>query len=175
MGRRSAYIPSVVLSVALLSGCGGGSSRASFTFGPSITSSELGASVVTRLASTYGHVSPVLARRAERIAASDATLAQLVRTGSGQRAGSISPWFVGTDRQGGAVLEYKLERRIAVNSDLPYVVITPDAPAHGTCVSPYAPGWAHLRASGVTQLSALVDLRRKSVVDIGTNARRGRV
>src|SRR6478672_12670098 len=107
MGGRPAYIASVVVSAVLLSCCGGGgSSRASFAFGPSIRSSDLGAGVVTRLASTYGHVSPVLARKAERIAASDATLAQLVRTGNGHRAANISPWFVGNDRQGGAVLEY---------------------------------------------------------------------
>src|SRR3954466_5998899 len=107
MGRRPGYIASVVVSVALLSGCGGGSSRASFTFGPSIGSSELGASVVSRIASNSGHVSPVLARRAERIAASAARLAQLVRMGGGQRAGSISPWSVGNGETHGAVVACK--------------------------------------------------------------------
>lgn len=153
----------------------GGGDRRSFTFGPSSGLPDLAAVSVVRVASTPSHVSPALAREAERIAASDATLARLVRLGSGRRLGSVTAWYVGNDRRGGAVLEYKLDRPIAVNSDLPYVAIPPDAPAHGACVSPYAPGWVHLSASRVTRLSALVDLRRHRVVDIGTDAERGTV
>jgi hypothetical protein len=175
----------------------GGGDRRSFTFGPSSGLPDLAAVAVVRVAATPSQevspaltvaatpsqeVLPALAREAERIAASDTTLARLVRLGNGRRQGNVTAWYLGSDRRGGAVdrrggavLEYKLERPIAVNSDLPYVAIPPDAPAHGTCVSPYAPGWAHLSASRVTQLSALVDLRRHRVVDIGTNAKRGRV
>jgi hypothetical protein len=69
------------------------------------------------------------------------------------------------------VLLYLLRRPVAVNSDLPYVQI----PVPDHCMRPYAAGWAHLRAWGVTALQVLVDLRRARVAEISTNANRGRV
>ena len=84
-------------------------------------------------------------------------------------------WSVGSDRRGGAMLGYRLRRPVRVDSDLPYVAVRPDAPSHGTCVSPYASGLAHLRASGVTELMVLVDLGRNRVAQISTNATSGRV
>jgi hypothetical protein len=60
-----------------------------------------------------------------------------------------------------------------LSADLPYITIPPDAPAKGDCVEPYASGWEHLEAAGVTALRVLVDLDRGKVVDISTNARRG--
>lgn len=55
------------------------------------------------------------------------------------------------------------------------VVVTPDGPSHGTCVSPYAAGWAHLEASDVAALWVIVDLRRDEVVQISTNPKQSRV
>lgn len=116
---------------------------------------------------------PVVAREADRIAASNATIAGLVRLGDGERFGNVG----GSRAQGRgtAWLGYKLKHPVAVNADLPYNALTPDGPSHGTCVSPYAAGWAHLRATGVTALWVIVDLRRDEVVQISTNARQGRV
>jgi hypothetical protein len=166
MARLPAYMASAALSVVLLSGCGG-SSRRSYTFTRS-TRPDLA------LAS-WDRASPPTARKAERIAGRDDTLTRLLQLGDGQRLANVGPWRVGDNPRGGAELAYKLKRPIAVNADLPYVAIPPDGPAHGICVSPYAPGWQHLRASGVTELSVLVDIRRGRVAEIDTNAKRGRV
>jgi hypothetical protein len=124
------------------------------------------------LASSETLVSAVAARKAERIAGSDATLARLVRLGDGRRLGVVGLWSLWGSRGGGAQLFYWLRRPVAVNSDLPYVQIPVNA---GSCTKPYAAGWAHLRASGVTVLLVLVDLRRARVVEISTNASRGKV
>lgn len=123
----------------------------------------------------WDSASPTVARAAVRIAGTDATLTRLLRTGNGRRLADIGPWSVGNNSRGGAVVVYRLKRPIVVDSDLPYVAIPPDGPAHGTCVSPYAPGWEHLRASAVTELSVLVDVGRGRVAEIDTNAKRGRV
>ena len=72
-------------------------------------------------------------------------------------------------------LDYKLQRPIAVDDDLPYAEIPPDAPAHGECVTPYARGWNHLHASSVTAVEVLVDLRAGRVAEISTNASHGTV
>ena len=122
-------------------------------------------------ASTFSRVSPAAAREAEKVARSDATLARLVRLGDGRRA-VVGLWSLWGFPRGGAVLLYLLRRPVAVNAALPYVQI-PVNP--GSCSKPYAAGWAHLRASGVTTLQVLVDLRRARVAGISTNANRGRV
>jgi hypothetical protein len=70
-------------------------------------------------------------------------------------------------------MDYYLKRPITLNADLPYVAIPPDGPAHGDCVKPYAAGERHLRASDVTALSILVDLRQKRVAEIDTDAKHG--
>jgi hypothetical protein len=166
MARPPVYTASMVVSVALLSGCGG-SSRRSFTFTRS-TRPNLALAA-------WDRASPPIAREAERIAGTDATLTRLLQLGVGRRLANVGPWSVGHNSRGGAELAYKLKRPIMVNSDLPYVAIPPDGPAHGTCVDPYASGWEHLRASGVTELSVLVDVDRGQVAEIDTNATRGRV
>jgi hypothetical protein len=152
-----------------------GPDRRAFTFGPSTTRiPDVGSgAVIGGVSSWWGGSPPAVAREADRIAASNPTVAQLVRLGNGERFGSV-----GGSRargKGTAWLGYKLKRSVAVNADLPYVVVTPDAPSHGTCVTPYAAGWAHLQATGVTALWVIVDLRRHQVVQISTNARQGRV
>jgi hypothetical protein len=98
-----------------------------------------------------------------------------VRLGGGKRFANVGAWSVGNNSRGGAVVAYKLKRPIVINADLPYVAIPPDGRAHGTCVVPYAPGWEHLRAPGVTALSVLVDVGRSRVAEIDTNAKRGRI
>jgi hypothetical protein len=123
-------------------------------------------------ASNETPVSPGAARKAERIAGSDATLARLVRLGDGRRVGVVDLWSLWGSPRGGAQLFYRLRRPVAVNSDLPYVQIPVNA---GSCTKPYAAGWAHLRASGVTVLQVLVDLRRARIAQISTNASRGKV
>jgi hypothetical protein len=123
-------------------------------------------------ASNETPVSAVATRKAERIAGSDATLARLVRSGDGRRVGIVDLWSLWGSPRGGADLFYVLRLPVAVNADLPYVQIPVNA---SSCSKPYAAGWAHLRASGVTVLQVLVDLRRAKVVEIATNANRGRV
>jgi hypothetical protein len=151
-----------------------GPDRPAFTFGPSIARPEVGSgAVLGGVPSWSGGSPPAIAREADRIAASNPTVAQLVRLGDGERFGTVG----GSRARGSgtAWLGYKLRLPVAVNADLPYVVVPPDGPAHGTCVLPYAAGWAHLRATGVTALWVIVDLRRHEVVQISTNATRGRV
>ena len=152
-----------------------GPNHPAFTFGPSHTGipSVGSAAVIGGVPSWWGGSPSAVARQAEKIAASSPTVARLVRLGDGERFGSV-----GGSRapgRGTAWLGYKLKRPVVVNADLPYVVVTPDAPSHGTCASPYAAGWAHLQATGTTALWVIVDLRRHAVVQISTNARRGRV
>lgn len=152
-----------------------GPGREAFTFGPAITRlPDVGSgAVIEGVPSRRGGSPAAVAREADRIAVSNPTVARLVRLGDGARVGSV-----GGSRargRGTAWLGYKLKRPVAVDADLPYVVVPPDGPAHGTCVSPYAAGWAHLRATGVTALWVIVDLRRDEVVQISTNARQGRV
>jgi len=158
-----------------------GPERRSFTFSPSTAALPAVGSVVvvrggTQLrAAAFEGASPAATREAGRIASSNATLAGLVRRGDGRRLGTASRWTSIGSNLLGAVIGYRLRRAIAVDSDLPYVAIPPDAPAHGTCVVPYASGWAHLRGTGITALFVLVDLRRGRVVEIDTNAERGTV
>jgi hypothetical protein len=163
-------IAAVVLFLVL-----GGPNRPAFTFGPSIKGiPEVGAgAVIGGVPVLRGGSPPAVAQEAAGIAASNATVVELVRLGDGERVGNAG----GSRRQGRgtAWLRYKLKRPVAVNANLPYAVVPPDAPSHGTCVSPYAAGWAHLQATGVTALWVIVDLRRREVVQISTNAKRGRV
>ncbi len=152
-----------------------GPERRAFTFGPSIKRiPDLGSgAVMGGVPSWWGGSPRAVAQEADRIAASNPAVARLVRLGDGERFGNV-----GGSRargRGTAWLGYKLKRPVTVDADLPYVVVPPDAPSHGTCVTPYAAGWAHLRATGVTALWVIVDLRRDEVVQISTNARRGRV
>jgi hypothetical protein len=152
-----------------------GPGRPAFTFGPSIKQVPgVGSgAVIGGVPSWWGGSPPSVAREAWRIAASNPTVSQLVRLGDGERFGNVGGSR--TRGSGTAWLGYKLKRPVAVNADLPYIVVPPDGPARGTCVSPYAAGWAHLRATGVTALWVIVDLRRDQVVQISTNARQGRI
>jgi hypothetical protein len=68
-------------------------------------------------------------------------------------------------------MDYNLKRPITLNSDLPYAAIPPDGPAHGDCLKPYAAGEEHFRASDVTTLRILVDLRQRRVAEIDTDAK----
>lgn len=152
---------------------GGGEDRSSFTFGPAGAHADVGSSVVISLASTGVRTSAATTRRAVEIADADASLVRLVRKGRGQRWGTAGAWRGIDGKPLGAILEYRLARPIAVDSDLPYVAIPPDGPGRGQCVTPYAAGWAHLQAKHVTALSVLVDLRRGVVAEISADARRG--
>jgi hypothetical protein len=173
--RRSLFVLFLVVAVVVLFLVLRGPDRRAFTFGPSITepSGVDAAAVIGGVPSRRGGSPPAVARQAERIAAANPTVAQLVRRGDGERVGSV-----GGSRargRGTAWLGYELKRAVAVDADLPYVVVPPDGPAHGTCVTPYAAGWAHLQATAVTALWVIVDLRRDQVVQISTNARQGKV
>jgi hypothetical protein len=156
-----------------------GEDRRSFTFSPSTKLlPSVGSVVVARLGSLgpgFEGASPATTRAAEKIAEANATVARLVRLGDGRRVGGVGPWRGFGGRLRGAVLGFSLKRPLAVDLDLPYVAVPPDAPSHGQCATPYSPGLAHLRASGVTALMALVDLRRNQVVQISTDAKRGKV
>ena len=172
--RRSLSVLVLVIAVALFLVLRG-PDRPAFAFGPSIKQLPgVGSqAVIAGVPSWRGGSPPAVARQANKIAASNPTVAQLVRLGDGERFGN--PGGSRTRGRGTAWLGYKLKHPLAVNADLPYVVVPPDGPAHGTCITPYAAGWAHLRATGVTALWVVVDLRRAAVVQISTNARQGRV
>jgi hypothetical protein len=186
-----AVLLALVVALALFAVLRGGENRRSFTFGhrygqlvfgdlstnrfPGVGSVHVIAMPKTLpngLASTETPVSPVAARTAERIAGADATLAPLVRLGAGRRVGVVDLWSLWGSPRGGAILYYVLRRPVAASADLPYVQIPVNA---ASCSKPYAAGWAHLRATGVTVLQVLVDLRRARVAEIETNANRGRV
>jgi hypothetical protein len=156
----------VGLSCALVS-CGSSSSRRTYTFDTSnVTTSSVGfplEAVPTRR-ETIGI----------RLALADATLKPLLAKAKHRFVGS-APWDGIDDKPVGVELRFAFARPIAVDSDLPDAAIPPDAPAHGTCVTPYAASWIHLRAQKVTAISVLVDLRRERVADITTDARRGLV
>jgi hypothetical protein len=173
--RRSLLLALVLVSAVVLFLVLRGPDRRAFTFGPSMAQvPQVGSwAVVSGVPVWWGGSPSAVARQAERIAASDPTVARLVRQGEGERFGSVG----GSRRRGSgtAWLGYKLRRPIAVDADLPYVVVTPDGPSHGTCAVPYAAGWAHLQTAGVTALWVIVDLRRDEVVQISTNAKQGRV
>ena len=115
-----------------------GPGREAFTFGPAITRlPDVGSgAVIEGVPSRRGGSPAAVAREADRIAASNPTVAQLVRLGDGARVGSVG----GSRARGSgtAWLGYKLKRPVAVDADLPCVVVPPAGPAHGTCVSPYA-------------------------------------
>jgi hypothetical protein len=181
----------VVAVVVLFLVLRGGEDRRSFTFGhrhghlvfgdPSTRRFPgVGSALVIRgpttlragFESNETPVSPAVALKAARIAGSDSTLARLVRLGDGRRAGVVGLWSLWGSPRGGADLFYRLKRPVAVNAALPYVQLPVRA---GSCSTPYAAGWAHLRASGVTVLQVLVDLRSARVVEISSNANRGRV
>ena len=167
-----------VVSLALLAGCGG-SSRRSFAFTPHGTLPSLGAIVVRGAgplpASGFHGAPAATVRAAERVARANTLLARLLRLGGGRLRGGAQPWQGFGGKLHGAVLDYALKRPVAVDADLPFAISPPDAPSHGTCVTPYAPGWAHLRARRVTALMVLVDLRLRRVAEISTNATRGTV
>jgi hypothetical protein len=189
---RLLVVLAMTICVFAVSGCGGEDRRA-FTFhhgarghllfgysstkrGPGVGSvAVIGQPTTFRagFASTFSQlrVSPTAVREAERIGASDTALARLLRLGDGRRA-VVALWRLWGFSRGGAVLVYRLKRPVAVNADLPYVQIPVNA---GSCSKPYAAGWAHLRASGVTALQVLVDLRQGRVAEVSTNANRGRV
>ena len=177
--RRSWVAPLLVSGLVLFLVLRGGEDRRSFTFAPSTKRlPSVGSVVVARLGSLgpgFEGASPATAREAEKIAEANATIARLLRLGDGRRLGGVGPWGGFGGKARGAVLGFALKRPLAVDVNLPYVAIPPDAPSHGQCSTPYSPGWAHLRASGVTALMVLVDLRRNQVVQISTDAKRGRV
>jgi hypothetical protein len=190
--RRLLVVFAMTIWVFAVSGCGGEDRRA-FTFhhgarghllfgypstkrGPGVGSvAVIGQPTTFRagFASTFSQprVSPTAAREAERIAARDAALARLLRLGDSRRA-VVGLWRLWGFSRGGALLLYRLRRPVAVNADLPYVQIPVNA---GSCSKPYAAGWAHLRASTVTVLLVLIDVRQGRVAEVSTNANRGRV
>ena len=154
----------VAVSVCVLSACGG-QGRHTYTIG------ALAPRTVT------GQAFPAAPRattvKAERVIAGDALVTRLLLLGGGRQPARVTPWRGVDGRPLGAVVDYNLERPITLNSDLPYVAIPPDGPAHGDCVKPYAAGEEHLRASHVTVLRVLVDLRKKRVAEIDTDAKHG--
>jgi len=107
-----------------------------------------------------------------RLALADPTLKSLLARARHHFVGSSS-WNGIDGKPLGVALRFAFARSIAVDADLPEAVIPPDAPTHGTCVTPYSASWIHLRAEIVTAIAVLVDLRHARVADVTTNARRG--
>jgi hypothetical protein len=70
----------------------------------------------------------------------------------------------------GVWLELQLRQSVRVDAVLPVADIPPDVPAKGECHEPYRQSWRRYRARDVTQVSLLVDLRRRTVADIDTDA-----
>ena len=163
--RSGAAATLVGLSCALVS-CGGSSSRQTYTFdadnGVPTSSVGLPLEAAPRARQAIGM----------RLALADPTLKSLLARANHHFVGSSS-WDGIDGKPLGVELRFAFARSIAVDSDLPEAVIPPDAPAHGTCVTPYSASWIHVHAQKVTAITVLVDLRRARVADVTTNARPG--
>jgi hypothetical protein len=70
----------------------------------------------------------------------------------------------------GVWLELHLRRPLRVDAVLPVADIPPDTPTKGECRQPYRQTWHRYRASEVTEISLLIDFRRRTVAEINTNA-----
>lgn len=142
-----------------LAGCGG--QKTSWTFTGPETPPSLGGGLA-------GTLAPAERREAVAVALRGGPSARLLREAGYSLLGA-APWSQG------ASLTFALDRTIEVDADLPRADIPPDAPAKGTCVRPYRQTWLHERSSGVTRLYLLVDLKRRAVADVTTDALLGRL
>lgn len=160
---RVARAAAVCLAVAAAAGCGGASSRT--------TTFEKPAPPPAPVAGTVGTtaLAPEARARAIRIARANGTLRRLLRPGS--RVMAASPWSA--PALDGASLTFSLPRPVTVDADLPQADIPPDAPTKGDCARPYRLTWLHEHSTGVTRLYVLVDVGRRRVADVTTNAKRG--
>ena len=158
---RSAAIALVAVSVCGLAACGG-QGRRTYT-------------IDALVARTVRLRLPALPRattvKAERVVARDALVTRLLQLGGGQQSARATLWEGVDGRFLGAVVRYNLKRPITLNSDLPYAAIPPDGPAHGDCIKPYAAGEEHFRGTDVTVLQVLIDLRKRRVAEVDTDAR----
>lgn len=73
----------------------------------------------------------------------------------------------------GGIAVLRLAAPVSVDADLPYVSIPPDSAEAVYCEHPYAQGWLHEQSRRVTELRVLVDVQKKQVVSVQTNATRG--
>jgi hypothetical protein len=112
-------------------------------------------------------------RQATRVARRDALVRRLLQ-GAPLRVEQSGNWISTTDgRRLGASLVVRLPHPIDVDANLPYVAIPPDSPAGSRCPRPYTRRWTHERAANVPRLVVLVDLRRRTVVEIVPGPKRG--
>jgi hypothetical protein len=112
-------------------------------------------------------------RQALAIARADELFRVLTR-GERPRLAHASEWWSIDRERLGAWLTFALRTPIAVDAVLPIADIPPDAPTKGTCETPYRQTWLREDSHGTTELAVLADLRRSKVVQISTNATRGR-
>jgi hypothetical protein len=81
-------------------------------------------------------------------------------------------WLTANRRRPVVVLSYRLDNSTRVDAVVPYAVNPPPAPASGDCEQPYAAGWKRLRAQHVTRVFVAVDLDKRRVADVDTDAER---
>jgi hypothetical protein len=161
---RHAALAAAVLALA---GCGGNAQR-TWTIG------RPGTKVLPpSLLLPVGHEARGLEPIAMRIARRDASFRPFVRGRGFTLAGSRRWTRADTGAPLGVDLVVDLPREVSVDADLPYIAVPPDAPSHGECVFPYAHGWLHERSTGVRRLDVLVDLERRVVAKIATDAEHG--
>jgi len=94
------------------------------------------------------------------------SLASGLISGPGAALRASFDWADLEGKRIGVGLVYDYRRPVQIHEVLPYVESPPDAPAHGDCVEPYAPGWLKVDSSSVTGLSVYVDLGKRQVVDL---------
>jgi hypothetical protein len=111
---------------------------------------------------------PVLAR-ALSIAKRDQVFAEVVDDVPFRLSGQ-GRWGQADGRDLGVWLKLRLRRPLRVDAVLPVADIPPDAPAMGVCRRPYRQTWLRYRAREVTEISLLIDFRRRAVADLRTNA-----
>ncbi len=159
MGKRALVIG--VLSAAVLSlvGCGG-ESRA-------VTETHL-ADPRASLESLDGAVAPATLESAVAIARRDQSLTSAI--------GDVGYTIVDSGywrRPGlkGLALDLELRRPVRVAADLPHADTPEEGPSSGICREPYRQTWRHEESRNVTRVRLLIDLAKRRVANITTNAK----
>jgi hypothetical protein len=106
---------------------------------------------------------PLPLAKALRIVKRNRVLANMVRTVP-LRVNGQGCWGQIDGPDLGVWLELRPRRPVRVDA------VLPAAPAKGECEKPYRQTWRRYRARNVREISLLVDLRRRKVADIDTDA-----
>src|SRR6266852_3697517 len=172
---RAILAVSATAVLIAVTGCGANGRKHTAGNEPSVRTTQEWTFTVAKGAVTIVALPPPpgVTRDAVKIARRDPSLKRLL-AGSPPHVLQSGNWTSVSDgKRLGANLIVRLPHAIEVDADLPYVEIPPDTPAGEACQHPYAQGWIHERSAGVVELAVLVDVHRKAVVAINTDARSG--